>query len=129
MQLRTKSVMPKVAIDMQENAALPGPSLADSVEFRRHSIEKSMSANAALSVGLEAIGQEVTQYARRAFENAGATTRGLLAAGTLEDVVRLQTDFAEHSVAGFVECCAKLAELGSALVGASVGAWVAHARK
>jgi hypothetical protein len=119
--------MPKVAIHAQAIAALPRPSLADSVEFGRDIIEAAMSANAALNAALEAISKEVAQYGRRAFENAGTTTRGLLAARTLEDVVRSQTGFAEHSLAGFVECSAKLPELGSALVGASVGAWVAQA--
>ncbi len=59
---------------------------------------------------------------------APARPRGLLGARTLEDVVRLQTDFAKRSFEGFVERSAKLSELGCSLFGASAGAWGARAK-
>jgi hypothetical protein len=122
--------MAKVSSDLRTHAApLPrAPSYADFVEFGRETIEAAMSANAALSVGLEAISQEIAQYARTAFESAGEAARGLLGARTLEDVVRLQTDFAKRSFAGLAECSVTVSELGWSLVGASVGAWNARAK-
>jgi len=96
---------------------------ADFVEFGRETLAAAMSSHAALGAGIEAIGQEVAQYARAAFESAGETARGLIAARTLEDVVRLQTDFAKRSFDGFIERSAKLSELGCSVVGASVGGW------
>ena len=122
--------MSKVALDARADAALPpAPGYADFAEFSRDTIEAALSSNAALGVGLEAIGQELAHYARATFVNAGETARGLLAARTLEDVVRLQTDFAQRSFAGFVERSAKLSELGYALFGAGVGAWDARTKR
>ena len=116
--------MAKASPDHCADAALPlAPSYAEFVEFGRETIEAAMSSNAALSAGLEVIGQEVAQYARTTFESAGEAARGLLGARTFEDVVRLQTDFAKRSFEGFVERSAKLSELGCSLVSASVGAW------
>ena len=129
MQLRTKPVTPKLAIDRHANTALPGLGFVDFVEFGRDTMGATMTATASLSAGAEAIGQEVAQHVRAAFEHAGATTRGLLTARTLEDVVRLQTHFAEQSLASFFACGTKLAELGRAIVGASVGGWDAHAKR
>ena len=87
-----------------------------------------MNSNAALGAGLEAIGEEVAQYARATFESAGQTARSLIGARTLGDVVQLQTDFAKRSFEGFVERSAKLSELGCSLFDASVGAWAARAK-
>ena len=118
--------MAKISPDYRADVALPGPRYADFVEFGRDTLEAAMSSNVVLSTGLEAIGQEVAQYAHAAFESAGQTARRLLGARTFEDVVQLQTDFAKRSVEGFVEYSAKLSELGCSLVGASVGAWAAQ---
>ena len=122
--------MAKVSPDLRADAALLPPALSypDFVEFGRETIETAISANAALSVGLEAISQEVAQYARTAFESVGETARGLLGARTLDDVVRLQTDFAKRSFAGLAERSVTFSELGCSLVGASVGAWNARAK-
>ena len=121
--------MAKVAPDLRTDAALPpAPGYAGFVEFGREAIEAAMNSNAALSAGLEAIGQEAAHYARSAFASAGETARGLLAARTFEDVVRLQTEFAKHSFEGLVAGSTKLSELGCTLLGASVGAWGARAK-
>lgn len=121
--------MTKVSPVPHVAAALPPtPSYADLMEFGRGTIEAAIGSNAALSAGLEAIGQEVTHYAKTAFESAGETARGLLGARTFEDVVRLQSDFAKRSFEGFVEGSVKLSELGCSLIGASVGGWGARAK-
>lgn len=121
--------MAQVSPDHRADAALPpAPRYADFVEFGRDTLAAAMSSNAALSAGLDAIGQEVAQYSRTAFESAAQAARGLLGARTFEDVVRLQTDFAKRSFEGFVERSAKLSELGCSLLGASVGAFGARAK-
>lgn len=106
-----------------ETRADVAPSYADFVELGRHTIAAAMDSNAAVRAGLDAIGQEVAQSARTAFLSAGETARGLLGARTLEDVVRLQTDFARRSFDSFLVQSVKLSELGCSLIGASVGAW------
>jgi hypothetical protein len=69
---------------------------------------------------VEAIGAEVAQYSRETFESAGQTARGLISARTLEDVVRLQTDFAKRSFAGFLARSTTLSELGCSLLGMKI---------
>jgi hypothetical protein len=108
-------------------ALLFAPGFADFVGFCE-TVATLMNSNAALGAGLEAIGEEVAQYARATFESAGQTARSLIGARTLGDVVRLQTDFAKRSFEGFVERSAKLSELGCSLFGAGVGAWAAQAK-
>jgi hypothetical protein len=121
--------MAKVSTRTRADVSLPAvPRCADFIEFGRDTIEAAMSSNTALSAALDAIGQEVAQYSRKAFESAGETARCLLDARTFEDVVRLQSDFAKRSFEGFVERSAKLSELGCSLIGASVGAWGARAK-
>ena len=120
--------MAKVALDLRADAALPAaPRYADFVEFSRDTIE-ALSSNAALSAGLEAIGEELAHHVCASCASAGETARGLLAARTLEHVVRLQTDFAGRSVARFVARSTKLSEIGCALLGTSMGAWIACAK-
>lgn len=104
-------------------AVQPAPSYLEFADFGRDTIAAAVNSNAALSAGLEAIGQEVALFARTTFESAGETARGLLGARTFEDVVRLQTEFAKRSFDGLLERTAKLSELGCSLFGASVGAW------
>jgi phasin family protein len=78
----------------------------------RENFTAVLRANAALSEGLEAIGKEVMQYARRSFEQAAETATALLAAKTLEDVVQLNTQFAKANIEGLIERSAKLSEMG-----------------
>jgi hypothetical protein len=106
----------------------PSLSYAELAGLGQEAITAAMNSNAALSAGLEKIGQEVALYARDSFAAAGETARGLLGARTFEDVVRLQTDFAKRSFDELVERTAKLSELGCALVGASFGAWAGRAK-
>ncbi len=121
--------MSKKSVRAQTAAALPpAPRYADFVEFGRDSIAAAMSSNAVLSAGIEALGQELALYTHSALQSAGETARGLLGARTFEDVVRLQTDFAQRSFEGFVERSSKLSELGCSLIGASVGAWGQRAK-
>jgi hypothetical protein len=88
--------MAKATTTLGPDAALlpSAPGYADFVEFGRETIAMAINSNASLGAGLEAIGEEVAQYSRATFESAGQTARSLIGARTLDDVVRLQTDFA-----------------------------------
>ena len=109
-------------------AVQPGLGYAEFADFGRETIAAAMSSNAALSAGIETIGQEVALYTRETFTQAGETARGLLGARTFEDVVRLQTEFAKRNFDALIESTTKLSELGCALFGASVGAWTGRAK-
>src|SRR5579875_2052584 len=102
------------------------PSYAEFIDFGRAAIAAAVNSSAAVAAGAEAIGRELVQYSQAAFAAAGETARGLLGARTVEDVVRLQSDYARCSFAGLVERSAKLSELGCSLFGAAVGAWAAR---
>lgn len=106
----------------------PGPTYAHFADFGRNAVAAAIDSNAALSAGFEAMGREVALCTRAALENAGETARGLLGARTLEDVVRLQTEFARRSLDRLVEGTAKLSELSYSAFGASIDAWTARAK-
>ncbi|HVA13752.1 MAG TPA: phasin family protein [Stellaceae bacterium] len=117
--------MPKASPKIAVSATVSPPylSYAELADYGRETIAAAMNSNAVLTTGLEAIGQEVAGFARAAFESAGEAARALLGARTLDDVMRLQTDFARRNFDGLVERTAKLSELGCSLVGASVDSW------
>lgn len=71
-----------------------------------------VAANAALSDGLERVGLELVGLGRTLFESAAAACAALLDAGTLEDVVVLQSDFARTYVERMFASGARLSELG-----------------
>ncbi|HEY1507100.1 MAG TPA: phasin family protein [Stellaceae bacterium] len=121
--------MAKVSPDIRANIAPPpARSHVDVTESDRDASATAVISNPAVNAGLEAIGLEVAQYVRTAFESAGETARGMLGVRTLEDVLRLQTDFAKRSLDSFIEHGAKLSELGCSLVGASAETWGMRAR-
>ena len=101
----------------------PGLSYADLASFGRENIEAAVKANAAVSAGIEAIGQEVMIYARTALKTASETAHGLLSARTLEDVVRLQTDLAKRNFDGLVAGSVKLSELSVSLASEALAPW------
>ncbi|HEY4262628.1 MAG TPA: phasin family protein [Schlesneria sp.] len=113
-----KSVKSVKSVQPMAPTAIPEPQPATP--------EAPMQAPAAIGVGIEAIGREVTDYAQASFENAGGTFRALLDARTLEDVIRLQTDLATRNFADWFATTAKLSELGLSLVSASVDSWGAR---
>lgn len=101
-------------------------SYAGFVEFGREAIGASIDSSAAVSAGVEAISHEIMQYGRTAFVTAGETARDLLGARTVEDIVRLQSDYAKRSFAGWVERCATLSQLGCSLFSVTIGTWAAR---
>lgn len=101
----------------------PGVSYADLASLSRENIEAAVKANAALSAGIEAIGQEVMVYARSALKTASETAHGLLSARTLEDVVRLHTDLAKRNFDGLIAGSMKLSELSVSVASEALAPW------
>src|SRR5580698_3279843 len=116
--------MPRDSVPFTPAAtAAAGLSYNEFTDFGREALAAAMNSGAVLGAGIEAISQEVAQYAQTAVASAGEAAHGLLGVRTFEDVVRLQTDYAKRSFSGLVERSAKLSELGCSLLAASVGAW------
>lgn len=101
----------------------PGLSYTEFATIGRENIEAAVKTNAALSAGIEALGQEVMVYARTALQSASETARGLLGAKTLEDVVKLQTDLAKRHFEGMVAGTVKLSELGVSVASEAFAPW------
>ena len=91
--------------------------------FGREAIAAAVQSNAALSAGIEAMGQELMLCARDTLQSASETARGLLGAKTLDDVIRLQTALAHRSFATLVAGSLKLSELGAALAAETCAPW------
>ena len=92
-------------------------------ELGREAITAAVKSNAAVSAGMEAMGQELMVYARDALQTASETARGLLGAKTMEDVIRLQTDLARRNFEGLVAGSAKLQALGVTLATEALAPW------
>jgi hypothetical protein len=103
--------------------SFPALTYAEFATFGRENIEAAVKTNAALSAGIEALGQEVMVYARSALQNASETARSLLGAKTLEDVVRLQADLAKRNLDGLIAGSVKLSELGVSLASEAMAPW------
>lgn len=114
---------PEPSLPAQLTLPLPGFSYEALTAFSRETIDAATKSNAALSAGMEAMGQELMVYARGALKSASETARGLLDAKTFEDVVRLQTDLARRSFEDLVAGSVKLSELGAAVASETFAPW------
>jgi len=101
----------------------PNFSYAEFATIGCENIEAAVQTNTVVSVGIEAVGQEFTAYARSTLQSTSDLMRGLLGAKTLDDVVKLHTDLAIRNLEGIVSGSAKLTELGVSLVGKALAPW------
>ncbi len=86
-------------------------------------IEAAAKTSAALSAGVEAVGEGLTAYARSSLQGGHDLIRGLLGVKTLDDVLKLQMDLAIRNLEGLVSGSAKLTALGVSLIGKVVAPW------
>jgi hypothetical protein len=64
-----------------------------------------------LTKGGQAISVEMADYAKRAFEDATATTEKLVGSKSIEKALELQSDYLKRAYEGFVAESTKLGEL------------------
>jgi phasin family protein len=122
--VRAAPVPPFAKPETAAMPAFPAPlSYTELAAIGRDNIEAAVKANAALSAGIEAIGQEFMACARTALQSASETARGLLGAKTLEDVVKLNTDFAKRNLEGLMAGSVKLSELGCSVATEAFAPW------
>jgi phasin family protein len=69
-------------------------------------------ANAALVKGLEAMGQEVVDYAQHSLESAVSAARALIGVRSLADMIALNRDFTQAAIESFLANSARLSEIG-----------------
>jgi phasin family protein len=80
--------------------------------FGKANMEALVQANSILVKGFEALSKEILALTEASMETAATTTKAVLAAKTIKDVVTLQSDFTKTSFDKFVANSSKLSELG-----------------
>jgi phasin family protein len=79
-------------------------------ELGRGNVEAIVASTKVAAKGVENLGQEVAETARKTFEEASATLRGFAEIKSPADFFRLQTEFARGQFDSFVAESAKMSE-------------------
>ena len=74
-------------------------------------IEAVVQANQVLAKGAEVIGKELMGIAQTSFENAATAAKAYFGAKSLQDVLKLNSEFAKLSLDSFLTNSAKLSDL------------------
>jgi phasin family protein len=77
----------------------------------QENIEAVVQANQVLAKGAEVIGKELMEIAQTSFENAATAAKAYFGAKTLQDVLKLNSEFAKLSLDSFLTNSAKLSDL------------------
>ena len=86
-------------------------------ELGRGNVEAIVASTKVAAKGVENLGQEVAETARKTFEEASATLRGFAEIKSPADFFRLQTEFARGQFDSFVAESAKMSEAMIKLAG------------
>jgi phasin family protein len=86
-------------------------------ELGRGNVEAIVASTKVAAKGVENLGQEVAETARKTFEEASATLRGFAEIKSPTDFFRLQTEFARGQFDSFVAESAKMSEAMIKLAG------------
>ncbi|MFL4967527.1 MAG: phasin family protein [Xanthobacteraceae bacterium] len=77
----------------------------------KDNVEATLKSVGAASKAFQAIAAEVTNYAKKSFEDGTAAMERLLGAKTLEKAIEVQSEYVKTSYEGFVTEATKLGEL------------------
>jgi len=77
----------------------------------KDNVEATLKSFGAASKAFQAIAAEVTNYAKKSFEDGTAAMERLLGAKTLEKAIEVQSEYVKTSYEGFVAEATKLGEL------------------
>jgi hypothetical protein len=77
----------------------------------KDNVEATLKSFGATSKAFQAIGAEVTNYAKKSFEDGTAAMERLLGAKTVEKAIEVQSEYVKTSYEGFVAQATKLGEL------------------
>lgn len=86
-------------------------SFDDIQKMSKDNLDASVKSFGAMSKGVQAIASEVTDYAKKSFDEGTATLDKLLGAKTPEKAIEVQTAFFKSAYEGFVSEASKLGEL------------------
>lgn len=77
----------------------------------KDNVEATLKSVGAASKAFQAIAAEVTNYAKKSFEDGTAAMERLLGAKTFEKAIEVQSEYVKTSYEGFVTEATKLGEL------------------
>lgn len=81
----------------------------------KDNVEAAIKAFGAVSQGVQAIGVEAADYAKKSFETSTATFEKLVGAKTLDKAVEIQTEYLKGAYESFVAQSTKMGELFAGL--------------
>jgi hypothetical protein len=87
----------------------------DFQKFSKEQLETVSTVSSSLAKGLQAIAGEARDYSQRSVETGSAYLQKLANAKTIEEALRIQSDYAKDAYEGFVAQTAKIGELYSNL--------------
>jgi hypothetical protein len=80
-------------------------------QFGKENVDVTMKAFGAATKTAQAVAVEMTDYARKSFEEGTQAIEKLLGAKTVEKAIEIQTDYAKAAYEGFVSEATKIGEL------------------
>jgi phasin family protein len=83
--------------------------------FGKASFEPFTMATASSSKGLQAIASETMDYTKKSFEKSRALVEKLMGVKTIDEAIKLQSDFAKSAYEDFVAQAGKIGEMYSSL--------------
>ena len=83
----------------------------DLQKLGKEGVDATVQSLTAASKGAQTIAVEVTEYARKSFEQNSSAVEKLIGARTLERAMEVQTDYAKTAYEGFVAQATKIGEL------------------
>ena len=83
----------------------------DLQKLSKESVDATVQSMTAASKGAQALAAEVTEYARKSFEQNTSTVEKLFGARTLERAMEVQSDYAKTAYEGFVAQATKIGEI------------------
>ena len=112
----TKKAAPAAAAATEETVAATQNQLFKGYEdltvLGQGNFEAVVHANQVLAKGAEVISKELMEIAQASFESAATAAKAYFGAKTLQDVLKLNSEFAKLSLDSFLTNSAKLSDLG-----------------
>jgi hypothetical protein len=80
-------------------------------KFNKDQIAAVTAATTTFTKGFQQIAGEATEFSKKHFETSSATVQKLLATKSLDDAIKIQTEYAKSAYEGFVAQATKIGAL------------------
>jgi hypothetical protein len=83
-------------------------------KFGKENVDAALKSFGAVSKGAQALAVEAADYAKKSFEDGAAVFEKLLGAKTVENAIRIQSDYVTAAYEGFVAQSKKVGDIVAA---------------